>query len=158
MPEGPSPLPHINQSPMHLQSPRTLESVTVMHMSLMFNSFGASSSSVPDRSVKAEPIGKASNAKALINRGLCSHNLTIKAFACRPCMIDSIVNQPWHQTVEWILTRWLVEANCLASHLSRVWDSRLSDVGPSVDAPSRHWPRVPVLCVITHAHLHNGLL
>jgi hypothetical protein len=79
VPEGPSPLPHINQSPMHLQSPRTLESVTVMHMCLMFNSFGASSSSDPDRSVKAEPIGKASNAKALINKSLCSHNLTKKS-------------------------------------------------------------------------------
>jgi hypothetical protein len=65
---------------MHLQSPRTLESMTVMHMSLMFNSFEAQGFSDYYRSVKAEPIGKASNANALINRSLCSHKLTQKAY------------------------------------------------------------------------------
>ena len=65
---------------MHLQSPRTLESVAMMHMSLIYNSFGSTASSDSDRSVKTGPIGKASNANALISRDLCSHNLTIKAF------------------------------------------------------------------------------
>ena len=55
-------------------------------------------------------------------------------------MIDSIVNQYWHRTVEWILTRWLVEANCFESQpLSRVWDSRVSNVGPSDDDQKEPW-------------------
>ena len=77
----------------HPRTPRTFESSAVMRMSLMFNSFGASSSSDSDRSVNDDPIRVTSNAKALINRGLCSHKLTIKAFACRPCLIDNIVTQ-----------------------------------------------------------------
>lgn len=144
---------------MHLQSPRTMESVTVMHMCLMTNSFGASSSSDPDRSVKAEPIGKASNAKALTNRGLCSHNLTDKAYACRPCMIDSIVNQPWHQTVEWILTHaGLLKPTVSRAVLSRVWDSRLSDVGPSDDDQTEPWIQNLYFLFHNHANRCNGLL
>lgn len=52
-----------DQSPMHLQSPRTLESVAVMHMCLVINSFRSRASSDSYRSVNTAPIGKNSNAK-----------------------------------------------------------------------------------------------
>ncbi len=52
-----------DQSPMHLQTPRILAVRDLLHMSLMFNSFGAYAPQIPRISVNAKPIGKASNAK-----------------------------------------------------------------------------------------------
>ena len=63
---------------MHLQTPRILAVRDMLHMWLSINSFGAYAPQIPRISVNAKPIGKASNAKALINRSLCSHNLTDK--------------------------------------------------------------------------------
>ena len=59
-----------DQSPMHLQSPRTLESVAVMHMCLVMNSFRSRASSDSDRSVKSEPIGGNNIVKVLMRKRL----------------------------------------------------------------------------------------
>ena len=104
---------------MHLQSPQPSVMRAWLHMCLVINSFEAQGFSDYYRSVKAEPIGKASNAKALTNRRL---RLTLERSAfLRSIPPDKRVRYALAQLPFWLgLDNVMSKASPLTTELSRL--------------------------------------